>query len=136
MNALLVFVLAVSAAHASVIAGPAVVAGPSEALLKGPAAQSTVVGPDGSSISAAADSGAVAASSAVAGPVVAGPVVAGPVVGGPVVAPAVIGAPEVVASRALIGGHGIIGAVDPWGIGRAGIIAPGIVNPWGRSVWW
>ncbi|KAF5269154.1 hypothetical protein FQR65_LT02454 [Abscondita terminalis] len=119
MNALLVFVLAVSAANASIIAGPSVWAGPSEALLRGPAVQSTVVGPDGSSISAAADSGALAASA--------------------VPGAAVIGAPEVIASRTIIGAPGII--ANPWGLGRAGIvgsagiIAPG-VNAWGRSLWW
>ncbi|KAF5302218.1 hypothetical protein FQA39_LY10257 [Lamprigera yunnana] len=102
---LLVFVIAVSAASASIY-GPAAIIGHAGlgATVKGPAVGATIVGPDGSSIAASADAGAV---------------VSAPTHGGVISAGV---APGVVVS------HGIIGH------GPARLIAPGI-HGWGVPIW-
>ncbi|KAF5269150.1 hypothetical protein FQR65_LT02450 [Abscondita terminalis] len=109
MNALLVFVIvAVAAAHASLIAGPAALVGPAGLGLRG-VTKTTLVGPSGSI--STIDSGAIASPALLSRSVI---------------------APEVIATRTILPGSGLIassplGLIDG-GLGRANLIAPGILS--------
>ncbi|KAK4879202.1 hypothetical protein RN001_007348 [Aquatica leii] len=126
MNALLVFVVALSAANAAFIAEPYGLVSPAmDTTLKGPVASATVVGPDGSSISAAADSGALASSKMMYGGIGA----------------SVVAAPEMIASKSFYGASPL-GYMAGYPAGMMGnmMMAPGMVaanmNPWSRGLWW
>ncbi|KAF5269156.1 hypothetical protein FQR65_LT02456 [Abscondita terminalis] len=116
MNALfVVFLIAASAANASLIAGPAALVGPAGLTLKGPVTRTTLLGADGGSIDSIDDAGAVSASS---------------IVSAPLAAPAVIASPQLITSRAIVNGPALING------GLVAGVPAGLVAPWGRSLLW
>lgn len=117
-----------SAAPSLLLGGAATLIAPGApgAVIKGPAAQSTAVGPDGSVVAGAADAGAV-----IAAPKPGGAISAAVAPGG-----IAIGVPGLIAPAAHLGlglplAGGIIagpaGAIVSHGLG-AGLIAPGIIG--------
>ncbi|RZC32141.1 hypothetical protein BDFB_003847 [Asbolus verrucosus] len=114
-----VFLAALACASAGIIASPAA------QVLQGPSSRTTIVGPDGSAISAVAPGGSIVTDSQPA--VVAQTVAAAPLVAAaPVVAgPAVVAAPSVLAARSVLAGPSLVaGSSVLTGLGGTVIAGP------------